>query len=453
MDRYAVISKGMSVSQMVEEVKRFGGRNIKVASLVGQVFCHMDDIGAGKLNGVPGLTVKKIKRVSTKYTDAQQVRAPTWKPTQAPVEVEATYSALQGSLVPYFYKLRDLTDPPVTGSGGTCVVLDSGIRKTHRGLRGKVVYEKNFSDSPTLEDIFDHGTGVAYVVAGGRHAAMEDSGIAPGCKVMNIKVLNDDGEGSEENVVLGLEEVVRLRRQAYEEGLHWYDDMFITGVNISFGAPDDGDPDNPMRVACRAAITEIAEETGVRLIIVAAAGNKGPNPGTVVAPSTEPEVLSIGVLTFSPFYIWPLSSRGPTKEGIIKPDLVWFGVNLNVASSASDDAFAVKSGSSFAAPYVIGGGFDAWELYRRVYGQEATLSTEAWFEWARTISVKPEGALAEKDNTYGWGMPWGSTLVQQIAGMAAPELVIGGLTDIVVPIMTLGMVGMMMAGMAKGMKV
>ncbi|GAI71092.1 unnamed protein product, partial [marine sediment metagenome] len=57
--------------------------------------------------------------------------------------------------------------------------------------------------------MFCHGTGVAYVAAGGVHG--EDAGVAPGASLWNIKVLEDDGTGSEENVVLGLEHVMEMR--------------------------------------------------------------------------------------------------------------------------------------------------------------------------------------------------------------------------------------------------
>jgi serine protease AprX len=69
-----------------------------------------------------------------------------------------------------FYMLRSYFNPPLTGAGLTVAVLDSGIRKTHQSLRSKIVYEANFTDSPTAGDAFGHGTQVAFVIAGGMHA-------------------------------------------------------------------------------------------------------------------------------------------------------------------------------------------------------------------------------------------------------------------------------------------
>lgn len=449
MTRYAVISKGLTVSQLVEQVKRFGGRNIRVASATGQVFCHLDDDAAARLNDVPGLTVKRIKKVSTKYTDAQQVTVPTYRGAGEALEVEPTYAAIQGILAPGWYELRDMFAPPIIGTGATVAILDSGIRKTHRGLRGKVVYEANLSDSPTVEDIFDHGTAVAYCLCGGRHAPGEDSGGAPGAKVMSIKVLDDDGEGSEENVVFGLEEIIRLVGEEFEKGLSLTDDMYINGINMSFGEPDDGDPDNPIRVACRKAIHAPEEYGGSSLPNIAAAGNAGPEPGTVMCPACDEEVCATGVLTFIPFDVWMLSSRGPTKEGLIKPDIVWYGVNINTASARDDDAFVVKSGSSFSAPYLAAGACCGWEVLVRQAGEATRMSAEDWIEWAKRIVVKPSGVPMEKDNTYGYGLPWGGEFIRQITGMSVPAMV----TEMVTPVIGIAMMGMMIAGVMKGIKV
>ena len=453
MPRYAVISRGRALAEIESLVRQFGGRDIKYASLLGQVFCSLEPEAARRLDELSGFVVKPIKHVSTKYTDAMQVVAPEKAmPRQEGQigEVLATYGALTGSTAPYWYQVCTAFDPPINGYGGTCAILDSGIRKTHRGLQGKVLYEKNFSDSPTVEDIFDHGTGVAYAMSGGQVAEYQDQGISPGVYLMSIKVLGDDGEGSEENVILGLEEVVRLVNKAHEEGLGWTDPGMITAVNLSFGAPDDGDPDDPLRVACRAAIAIHEKWTGWRMPVVAAAGNGGPGAETIVCPACDPEVWAVGAVDVSPFAISQYSSRGPTREGYVKPDVVFYGTNINLASSHSDDSFVVKSGTSFAAPFAVGAGFDLWEIMRRVdpVGAEV-LTTEHFLQTIARVAVKPQGIQEEKDNAYGFGLPSGGKLAQLYGAGGVPALIVSGITEMVTPIMALAMVGMVMSGMAR----
>jgi serine protease AprX len=452
MPRYAVISKGLNISKLKEEVLKIGGHNIKEVSHVEQIYCDLDEAGAQKLSTVPGLAVKQVKSISlAKQLRASPIEVPEYIPAQEIAGIEPTYSVLYGSQTASFYELQDMFSPPIIGNGEICAILDSGIRKTHRGLRGKVVREVNFSTSPTAADIFNHGTSVAYILCGGVHSPGSDSGMAPGVKVVNIKVLNDDGEGTEEEVVNGLGEVIRCVKYSWEQGKGLFDPLNIHSVNLSFGEEDDGDPDNPIRAACRKVI-HCPESYGYTLTVSAAAGNSGPSPGTIMCPACDPEVLAVGNLLFYPFDVNPTSSRGPTKEGIVKPDIVYFGTDINMASAASDDAYVVKSGTSFSVPFMIGGGACGAEMVRRYQGQNVVISKEEWVNIIKQICIKPEGAPAEKDNTWGYGFPWGGNMIKMVTGMAAPAFTVSSVTDMVTPIAGLGMVGMMMSSIMKGMK-
>ena len=453
MERFAVTSEGRPLIELERLAKEHGATDIKYAPLLGQLFCTLDREAAIRLDDLPGLTVRPIKKVSTKFTDALQIATPELViPRNGVAEALATYSALVGSTASFWYEVLTSFTPPITGAGGTCAILDSGIRKTHRGLQGKVVYEKNFSDSPTLDDVYNHGTGVAYALCGGQLGEHQDQGIAPGVKIMNIKVLDDEGESSEENVIFGLEEVVRLTNAARDANLDPLDPMVITGVNLSFGEPDDGDPDNPLRVACRRTIAAYEDWTGWRLPIVAAAGNNGPEEGTIVCPACDPEVWAVGALDVRPFGISSYSSRGPSLEGIIKPDVVYYGTNITLASSIDDDSYIVKSGTSFAAPFAAGSGFVLWEILRRIAPEAGEqLTGDEFLYWINQTAVKPEGVAIAKDNIYGHGMPSGGVLAQMLTGVNVPAYIASGVVDMVMPIMVIGMIGMLGSSMTRSM--
>jgi len=448
MTRYAVISKGLNISQLKTEVMRVGGRNISVYSISKQIYCLLDDAAVTKLQTVPGLTVKKIGGIKH-----QEIRAPAMQDLLPSQLLPATYSASKIGAFSGFYDFRNGWDPPITGRGGTIAILDSGIRKTHEGLQGKVVYEEDFTGQGTTEDLFDHGTGVAYIAAGGRHAIEEESGLAPDACLWNMRVLDDNGEGSEENVVRALERCFELELEANEKGLEPTDPMDLNFVNMSFGTEDTGDPDEPIRAAIRDSVESFGGLT--YFVYVAAAGNAGPEPGTIVCPACDPNVIAVGAATFSPFKIWELSSRGPTKEGLIKPDFAGFGVRTLTASSRADDAYVVKSGTSFSAPACCGGTVAVWEGMTRQYGtrflQESyERGAEVILELGSQICVKPEEAPLGKDNEYGYGLLSGLVALQ--VGRAAVGLDISSITQMVTPVMGIGLVGMMMAGMMKGVK-
>jgi len=204
--RYSIVSKGLPFSQLEAEARKVGAKGVKTTRLLSQVFCELDDSQAKKLAQVPGLKVKLVKEYK-----ADQVITEL-----PPVE----------TLSDVFYLLRSSFTPPLTGTGLTIAVLDSGIRKTHQSLKNKVIYEANYSDSPTPDDIFGHGTQVAFIVAGGMHALGEKAGVSPGASVMNIKVIDDEGIGSDESIILGIDNICDLAEAARENGFWPTDDMY-----------------------------------------------------------------------------------------------------------------------------------------------------------------------------------------------------------------------------------
>ena len=245
--RYSVISKGLTPDRLEAEIKKVGGRDISRTILLGQIFCELDEDQAKALSKVSGLAVKPMQE----YKTNQVVTA------LPPVE----------TISDVFYLLRSYFALPLTGTGLTVAVLDSGIRKTHQSLLNKVIYEANYSGSPTADDIFGHGTQVAFIIAGGMHALGEKAGVSPGASLMNIKVIDDTGIGSDEGIIMGIDKVCHLAEEARRKGLVPTDEMYPNIINLSLGGEDDGDPDNPVRVACRQA----SQVYG--LDVVAAAGN------------------------------------------------------------------------------------------------------------------------------------------------------------------------------------
>lgn len=97
-------------------------------------------------------------------------------------------------------------------------------------------------------------------------------------------------------------------------------------------------------------------------LVFFAAGNAGPLHGTVGSPATGKNVVSVGAAehgSFEPICVAPFSSRGPTRDGRIKPDVLAPG--LFILSAASNRVVpdpscgnAQSSGTSMASPTVAG---------------------------------------------------------------------------------------------------
>ena len=92
-----------------------------------------------------------------------------------------------------------------TTQGGVKVaILDTGIDQDHEDLTAKVVLQRNFTDSSTIDDLYGHGTHVGGIVAAITNNNIGVAGGCPNCQLMNGKVLNDSGSGAYSWVANGI---------------------------------------------------------------------------------------------------------------------------------------------------------------------------------------------------------------------------------------------------------
>lgn len=157
-------------------------------------------------------------------------------------------------------------------------VIDSGIDNGHAELRGAYAGGYNVLAPETAPmDGVGHGTHVAGTIAAGNND-VGVIGVAPNVRVWGIKAIADDGNGTMEDVVKGLEWVVAKKKA---EGGRWV-------VNLSLGGDE---ASNAEREAFARAIAE-------GLIVVAASGNASiPSaPAPVSYPAAYPNVISVGAV-------------------------------------------------------------------------------------------------------------------------------------------------------------
>ncbi|MEZ0345192.1 MAG: S8 family peptidase [Infirmifilum sp.] len=233
-----------------------------------------------------------------------------------------------------------------TGRGVKIAVVDTGIDGSHPDLKGRVAASANFSWDSDEKDYEGHGTHVAGIAAG---AGEKYRGVAPEATLLNAKALNKFGKGSDDDIAKALE-------WSYEQGAQI--------VNLSLGGPDDRQ--------CGDLLTVEAEELVKRgVVVVAAAGNEGPKPGTIGSPGCSRLVITVGAVT-KEGALAPYSSRGPTSEGAEKPDIVAPGgskegrVVAPLSGSIEpkkrealkpyivDDVYVGFIGTSMATPHVSG---------------------------------------------------------------------------------------------------
>jgi serine protease AprX len=272
----------------------------------------------------------------------------------------------------------------LTGQGIGVAIIDSGIDVTSVGLLPRVVYSQDFTGGDG-SDGYGHGTHVAGIVGsdglGSACAACTRTfiGMAPSSSLINLRVLDASGQGSDSALIMAIDKAISLRK------------IFnIRVMNLSLGRPVY--ESYKLDPVCQA--VEAAWKAGI--VVVAAAGNDGRdnsfgNDGyaTIEAPGNDPYVITVGAMKAMGTYdrsddlIASYSSKGPTMvDHIVKPDLVAPGNHVvsllspnstlaeepadlvplsyyeTTTSNAASKTFMMLNGTSMATPVVSGAAAD-----------------------------------------------------------------------------------------------
>jgi hypothetical protein len=122
-------------------------------------------------------------------------------------------------------------------------------------------------------------------------------------------------------------------------------------------------------------------------------GNSGPAFRSLDTPADADSVISVGAED-STGVIASFSSRGPTADGRIKPDLTAPGVFIFTVDPMSGTGFARPSGTSMSTPIIAG----AAALFKQVHPTAGPIDVRTAFRLAGSHAAQP-------DTTYGWGAP------------------------------------------------
>ncbi|AFL95548.1 putative subtilisin-like serine protease [Thermococcus cleftensis] len=231
------------------------------------------------------------------------------------------------------------------GSGITIAIIDTGIDASHPDLQGKVIGWVDYVNGKTTPyDDQGHGTHVASIAAGtGAASNGQYKGMAPGAKLVGIKVLGADGSGSISDIIAGVDWAVQNK-----------DKYGIRVINLSLGSSQSSDGTDSLSQA-----VNNAWDAG--LVVVVAAGNSGPDKYTVGSPAAASKVITVGAVDKYDV-ITDFSSRGPTADNRLKPEVVAPG-NWIIAARASGtqltdvtigDYYVAAPGTSMATPHVAG---------------------------------------------------------------------------------------------------
>ena len=203
------------------------------------------------------------------------------------------------------------------GEGVGVAVIDTGISQMN-DFAGRIVHGPDLSGEGTLVDTYGHGTVMGGIVGGsGADANGSRAGIAPKAHLVAVKTAGRNGAADVTTLL---------------QAMHWvsaYKDQFnIRVVNLSWGTTSRQDPAiDPINYAVQRLWKQ-------GIVVVAAAGNSGPNATTITKPGDDPVIITAGAYDDkqntdpSDDSIPSWTSRGPTAHGLTKPDIVAPGRTL-----------------------------------------------------------------------------------------------------------------------------
>ncbi len=212
----------------------------------------------------------------------------------------------------------------------------------------------------------DHGTHVAGILGGNKTEEDSRHGMCPDINLYDLRVLDDTGRGDEFSIIAALQFIRYLNATSDQPVIH--------GVNLSLSVVHDVE-----NFACgRTPICDECERliaSGV--VVVAAAGNRGFEREqdayrsiSITDPGNAEGVITVGAThRFQPhtYGVSYFSSRGPTGDGRIKPDVLAPGER--VYSTIIDGKYGAKDGTSMAAPHVSGVAAMLMARHREFLGQ------------------------------------------------------------------------------------
>lgn len=204
------------------------------------------------------------------------------------------------------------------GAGTTVYVIDTGVNINHVEFEGRAVWGTTANPKDKDDDFQGHGSHVAGTIAGKTY------GVAKKASIVAVKVLGDDGFGSNADVISGVEWVAKNAT-----------DKKVAIANMSLG----GGVSTALNRAVEAAI-----KTGVTFVVAAGNDNK---PAKDYSPANVASAITVGATAIDDSRAY-YSNFGPEID-IFAP-----GSNITSAWKGNSTATNTISGTSMAAPHVAG---------------------------------------------------------------------------------------------------
>ena len=214
------------------------------------------------------------------------------------------------------------------GDGVTIGFLDTGLDQLsglsvdlYRRDKAWGTYDAvNNTVSNYDDEANGHGTHVASIAANSDYDIRgKIYGVAPNAALVGIKAFDYEGKATYADVIRGIDWAIQVK-----------DQINLRVLNMSFSGPVRSFYwEDPLNQA-------VMKAWQAGIVVVASAGNSGPNPMTVGVPGNVPYIITVGAMSDNyttddslDDFVTSFSAAGPTVEGFVKPDLVAPGGHLS----------------------------------------------------------------------------------------------------------------------------
>lgn len=232
----------------------------------------------------------------------------------------------------------------IYGQDVTVCIIDTGI-SSHLDFclgENRIIHFVDLINHKKMPyDDNGHGTFVASIACGsGFVSAGKYKGMAPKSKIISIKAIEKNGETGAYKILEAMQWIAENHRK-----------YNIRVVCMSFGSNPLGQND-PL-IAGASALWNMG------IVVVAAAGNSGPEEETIKSPGFNHRIITVGGMddgrSGEEYHIAPFSSRGPAGL-FFKPDIVAPSVDIVGADiiSRKGQFYTMMSGTSVATPMISG---------------------------------------------------------------------------------------------------
>lgn len=251
------------------------------------------------------------------------------------------------------------------GKGIKVAVLDTGISQQHRDLMGNLKESVDFTGSRYgAEDVQGHGSHCSGLI-GGIDNGIGMIGIAPEVELYSAKVLGDNGSGSFDSIM---------------KGIQWAMSKNVDVISMSLGTAS-----RPPQMVHD--LIKKATEQGI--IILAATGNEN---GAVCWPAMYDEVIAVSAVDQN-------LNRATFSNYGIKNEISAPGVDI--ISTYKNNSYARLSGTSMATPLVAGACALIIARHKQLFNG---LKPSVEQVHQSLVNMVKDLGIAGKDELYGAGM-------------------------------------------------